>query len=57
VGDLQMKMLVSTLVLILAISASNQQGEVTQHGSTMQQMAPRASCTMVRIAAWRAVAV
>ncbi len=42
-GDFHMKILISTLILILALSASNQQGGATQHDSTSQQMAPRAN--------------
>ena len=38
-----MKSLGSTLILTIALSASNQPGEVTQHGSASQQMAPRAN--------------
>ncbi len=38
-----MKMLISTFILILALSASNEQGGATQHDSTSQQMAPRAN--------------
>ena len=38
-----MKVPVSSLILILLLSVSNQQGGATQHDSTPQQMAPRAN--------------